>query len=201
MPNTLEIPEILEAIFAFLGRKDLYRSCTRVDRQWNAVSMRVIQKKRKAEFIKIPGIRDRVLNNLWHMCADVDEFRYYCGANILWKIDFEHQCKTFKYYDIIKRYDTLCCLRGSTWNWVVGRRSMRKYLHRNMLALKREMRSCPKALMNDSFISDYYHETLDEYKFQIEFHRLARSCRSYNYKPNTEDEFRKLVRVFRSIRH
>ena len=178
--SALALPELLEAIFTFLGRKDLYRSCARVDRQWNAVSMLVIRKKRMKDFIKIPGIRDRVLINLSHLCDDDDEFRYYCDANILWKINFEHHCKTFKYYDIIKRYDAQCYFRGST-ALVVGRQSMRKYLHYNMLDLKREMRPCPKALMNGHFISDYYHETLNEYKFQIEFCRLARVSRSISH--------------------
>ena len=65
MNHTLEMPELLEAIFAFLSRKDLYRSCARVNRQWNAVSKLIIRKKRKAEFISIPGIRDNILFHLY----------------------------------------------------------------------------------------------------------------------------------------
>ena len=65
MYHTLEIPELLEAIFVFLNRKDLYRSCTRVNHQWNVVSMRVIQEKRKSEFINIPGIRDNIIFHLY----------------------------------------------------------------------------------------------------------------------------------------
>ena len=61
----LEIPELLEAIFAFLSRKDIYRSCTRVNHQWNAVSMYIIQEKRKAKFIKIPGICDNIIFYLY----------------------------------------------------------------------------------------------------------------------------------------
>jgi len=60
-----EIPELLEAIFAFLSRKDIYRSCIRVNHQWNAISMRIIQKKRKAEFINIPSIRDNILLHVY----------------------------------------------------------------------------------------------------------------------------------------
>ena len=61
----LEVPELLEIIFTFLSRKDLYRSCARVNRQWNAVSKHIIWKKRKAEFIKIPGIRDNIIFHLY----------------------------------------------------------------------------------------------------------------------------------------
>ena len=61
----LAIPELLEIIFAFLSRKDLYRSCTRVNRHWNSVSMRVIRKKRKNEFISIPRIRDNTLLHVY----------------------------------------------------------------------------------------------------------------------------------------
>src|SRR5581483_1668387 len=63
----LTIPEILEAIFAFLSRKDLYRSCTRVNHKWNAVSLRIIREKRKTEFIKIPGIRDNIIFHLYEI--------------------------------------------------------------------------------------------------------------------------------------
>ena len=105
--HTLAIPEILENIFAFLNRKDLYRSCVRVNRKWNDVSTFVIRKKRTEDFIKIPEICNRVLNYLYDICENNYEFAYYCSANILWKIEFEHTVKTFKYYDIIKKYDFL----------------------------------------------------------------------------------------------
>ena len=63
MYKALVIPELIEIIFAFLSRKDLYRSYTRVNRQWNTLSMLVIQKKRKNEFISIPHIRDNIIFN------------------------------------------------------------------------------------------------------------------------------------------
>ncbi len=73
MYHTLEIPELLEAIFTFLSRKELYRSCTRVDRQWNAVSLHIIREKRKAEFIKIPGIRDNIIFHLYDNHLNITE--------------------------------------------------------------------------------------------------------------------------------
>ena len=69
----LEIPELLEAIFAFLSRKDLYRSCAGVNHQWNAVSKLIIRKKRKAEFISIPSIRDNIIFHLYDNCIDYRE--------------------------------------------------------------------------------------------------------------------------------
>ncbi|CAG8597038.1 15680_t:CDS:2 [Funneliformis caledonium] len=73
MYNALALPELLEIIFAFLSRKDLYRSCTRVNHQWNAVSKLIIQKKRKAEFISIPSIRDNIIFHLYDNCIDYRE--------------------------------------------------------------------------------------------------------------------------------
>src|SRR5256885_16656909 len=84
MYHTLEIPELLEAIFAFLSRKDLYRSCTRVDRQWNAVSKHIIRKKRKAEFINIPSIRDNILLHVYNDFHNNDEFNKYLDVCKLW---------------------------------------------------------------------------------------------------------------------
>ncbi|PKK59171.1 hypothetical protein RhiirC2_303723 [Rhizophagus irregularis] len=73
MYRTLELAELLEAIFAFLSRKDLYRSCTRVNHQWNTVTRRIIRKKRKAEFISIPSIRDNIIFHLYDNCIDYNE--------------------------------------------------------------------------------------------------------------------------------
>src|SRR5215469_5018561 len=87
--SALALPELLEAIFAFLSRKDLYRSCTRVDRQWNVISMRVIQKKRKSEFINIPCIRDNIIFYLYDNCIDnneVSEYTNYFYVCKLWSI-------------------------------------------------------------------------------------------------------------------
>ena len=84
MYDALIIPELLEIIFAFLSRKDLYRSCTRVDRQWNAVSKHIIQKKRKAEFINIPSIRDNILLHVYNDFCNNDEFNKYLNVSKLW---------------------------------------------------------------------------------------------------------------------
>jgi hypothetical protein len=90
MSSALEIPELLEAIFAFLNRKDLYRSCTRVNHQWNTVSKHVIRKKRKTEFISIPGIRDNIIFHLYDNCIDyretAHEYVNYFRVCKLWSI-------------------------------------------------------------------------------------------------------------------
>ena len=83
--NAIAIPELLEAILAFLSRKDLYRSCTRVNHQWNAVSMCVIQKKRKAELIEIPGIHDNILFHLFRNHHDIPEIVNYCKVGKIWR--------------------------------------------------------------------------------------------------------------------
>ena len=74
MSNPLLLFEILELIFSFLSRKDLYKSCTRVDHQWNAVSLYVIRKKRKQDLFGIPGILDNIFSNL---DIDYDPFILY----------------------------------------------------------------------------------------------------------------------------
>ena len=83
MYNALAIPELLEAIFAFLSRKDLYRSCARVNHQWNAVSRHIIQKKRKNEFITIPRIRDNIILHLHNTYRNLDELFLYCNVSKL----------------------------------------------------------------------------------------------------------------------
>src|SRR5947207_24862 len=84
MYHILEIPELLETIFAFLSRKDLYRSCARVNHQWNAVSKLIIQKKRKAEFISIPGIRDNILFHLYDNHVSLANIVNYCKVSDIW---------------------------------------------------------------------------------------------------------------------
>src|SRR5581483_9225489 len=80
----LTIPEILEAIFAFLSRKDLYRSCARVNHQWNAMSRRIIQEKRKAEFISIPSIRNNIIFHLYENHHNLAEIVNYCKVSEVW---------------------------------------------------------------------------------------------------------------------
>ena len=84
MNYILEIPELLETIFAFLSRKDLYRSCARVNHQWNAVSKLIIRKKRKAEFISIPSIRDNIIFHLYDDHLSLTEIVNYCKVSDIW---------------------------------------------------------------------------------------------------------------------
>ncbi|PKC52672.1 hypothetical protein RhiirA1_480979 [Rhizophagus irregularis] len=76
--------KLLETIFAFLSKKDLYRSCARVNHQWNAVSKHIIRKKRKAEFISIPSIRDNIIFHLYdHL--NITEIVNYCKVSEIWR--------------------------------------------------------------------------------------------------------------------
>jgi hypothetical protein len=86
----VEIPELLEVIFAFLSRKDLYKSCTKVNHQWNSVSMRIIQKKRKSEFINIPGIRDNIIFHLYENRHNIAEIINYCEVSEIWSDILNH---------------------------------------------------------------------------------------------------------------
>src|SRR5207248_4781148 len=96
MYHILEIPELLEAIFVFLSRKDLYRSCARVNHQWNAVSKHIIQKKRKAEFINIPSICDNILLHVYNDFCNNDEFNKYLRSE-------EHTSELQSPYDLVCR--------------------------------------------------------------------------------------------------
>jgi hypothetical protein len=86
MHYILEIPELLEIIFALLPRTSLYRSCARVNHQWNAISKHVIRKKRKAEFISIPGIRDNIIFHLYNNDLNLAEIVNYCKVCEIWNI-------------------------------------------------------------------------------------------------------------------
>ena len=81
--HVLEVLELLEIIFTFLSRKDLYRSCDRVNHQWNAISKLIIhiRKKRKAEFISIPGIRDNIILHLYDNHYNITEIVNYCKVS------------------------------------------------------------------------------------------------------------------------
>ena len=52
-------------------------------------------------------------------------------------------------------------------------------------------------LKYDHELNGYYQDILSQYEIRGEFLRLARVCRSYDY---SDDEFRRLARIFRSIR-
>ena len=185
----LEIPELLEAIFAFLSRKDLYRSCTRVNRQWNAVSMRIIQKKRKAEFISIPGIRDNILLHVYNDFHNNVEFDKYLDVSKLWGYKLS--------YLYIKDFH-LNTLRDHDQFLNSARNIKRKLLLRSKKWLIRHMNvNTHQCLKHDREFNRYYQDILSQYDIRGEFLRLARVCQLYDY---TEDEFRRLARVFRAIR-
>ena len=89
MHYILEIPEILEIIFDLLPRTSLYRSCARVNQQWNAISKLIIQKKRKAEFISILSIRNNIIFHLYDNHHNLAEIVNYC--NLLNAITHRHE--------------------------------------------------------------------------------------------------------------
>src|SRR5436305_6090632 len=187
MYHTLEIPELLEAIFAFLSRKDLYRSCARVNHQWNAVSKHIIQKKRKAEIIKIPGIRDNIIFHLYNH-HNITEIVNYCKVNEIWRNILNRlYAKTIS---LSMLYDHKGFLNSSRY-------SRRQLLHnKKRLICYFTRRRTQYYLKHDHELNGYYQDILSRYEIRDEFLRLARVCQLYNY---TEDEFRRLARVFRSI--
>ena len=192
MYNALALPELLEIIFTFLSRKELYRSCTRVARQWNAVSLHIIREKRKAEFIKIPGIRDNIIFHLYESRRNLAEFLKYCYVNKTWSNILNHlrarEC-------IITSLDHYDCFINYAY------RSRRRQLLRNKKRLIFFIDNCvPHCLKHDREISRYYQDILSQYDARAEFLRLSRVCRSYDFMTNTENEFHRMSRTFRSIR-
>ena len=185
MYHILEIPELLETIFAFLSRKDLYRSCARVNNQWNAISRRVIQKKRKAEFISIPGIRDNILLHVYNDFHNNVEFDKYLDVSKLWGYKLS--------YLYIKDFH-LNTLRDHDQFLNSARNIKRKLLLRSKKWLIRHMNvNTHQCLKHDREFNRYYQDILSQYDIRGEFLRLAKVCQLYDY---TEDEFRRLARVF-----
>src|SRR3984957_1926704 len=112
MHCTLTILEILENIFVFLSRKKLYKGCTRVNRQWKAVSTYIIQNKRKNELINIPNIRDNIFSYLYSSLLSVGSengFLYniilknYCDVNKLWKKKFIQLCRRESHLSLLEQ--------------------------------------------------------------------------------------------------
>ncbi|CAB4400718.1 unnamed protein product [Rhizophagus irregularis] len=188
MYRTLEIPELVEAIFAFLSRKDLYRSCARVNHQWNAVSRRIIQEKRKAEFISIPGIRDNILFHLYENHHNLAEIVNYCKVSEIWSNILNRLYA--KDISLSMLYNHKAFLNSSRY----GRRQLLHNKRRLICYFTR--RSTQYYLKDDHELNGYYQDILSQYEIKDEFLRLARICRSYVY---TEDEFRRLSKVYRSI--
>jgi hypothetical protein len=193
MYNALALPEVLEIIFAFLSRKDLYRSCTRVNRQWNSVSMHVIQKKRKAEFIKIPGIRDNILLHVYIDSRNNVEFDKYLDVCKLWGYKLSYLYIKDFHLNILRVHDRfLNSARNITRSLLFHKK--RQFIH--------YLNRIPHSFKYDPELVKYYQDILSQYEIRGEFLRLARVCRSYNYteRQAERDEFRRLARVFRSIR-
>jgi hypothetical protein len=103
--HTLTLPELLEVIFAFLSRKDLYRSCTRVNKQWNSVSMHIIREKRIAEFISIPRIRDNILLHVYNGSRNNVEFDKYLDVSKLWGCKLSYLYVKDFHLNIIRAHD------------------------------------------------------------------------------------------------
>src|SRR6266498_5653930 len=191
MYHTLEIPELLEAIFAFLSRKDLYRSCTRVDRQWNAVSLHIIREKRKAEFIKIPGIRDNIIFHLYDSHLNITEIVNYCKVSEIWRNILNRlYAKTISLSMLYNHKDFLNSSR-------YGRRQLLHNKKRLICYFTR--RRTQYYLKHDHELNGYYQDILSQYEIRDEFLRLARVFCSYDYLSNIEDEFRRLAKSFRVI--
>jgi hypothetical protein len=187
----LALPEILESIFAFLSRKDLYRSCTGVNHQWNAVSMRIIREKRKAEFIMIPGIRDSIIFHLYENHLNLAEIVNYCKVSEIWRNIFNRL--EAKSISLSMLYNHKGFLNSSCY-------SRRQLLHnKKRLICYFTRRSTQYYLNDDHELNKYYQDILSQYDIRDEFLRLARVFRSYDYIPNTADEFRRLSKVYRTI--
>ena len=186
----LEVPELLEIIFTFLSRKDLYRSCARVNRQWNAVSKHIIRKKRKAEFIKIPGIRDNIIFHLYDNHHNITEIVNYSKVSEIWRNILNRlYAKTIS---LSMLYNHQCSLNSS------------HYSRRRLLCNKRRLichftsSYTQYYLKHDYELNRYYQDILFLYDVRAEFLRLSRIYRAYKY---TEDEFRRQSRVIRSIEY
>jgi len=191
MYHTLEISELLEAIFVFLNRKDLYRSCTRVNHQWNVVSMRVIQEKRKNEFINIPGIRDNIIFHLYEGQRNLAEFINYCDVSMKWSNILNYLRAKERIITSLDHYD---CFINYAY------RNRRRQLLRNKKRLIFFMDNCSNhCLKHDHEISRYYQDILSQYDIRAEFLRLSRVCRSYDFMTNTKNEFHRLTKTFRAI--
>ncbi|CAG8633233.1 1531_t:CDS:1 [Funneliformis caledonium] len=193
MNYILEIPELLEAIFAFLSRKDLYRSCARVNHQWNAVSKLIIRKKRKAEFISIPGIRDNIIFHLYDDHLSLTEIVNYCKVSDIWSnILNQLSARTISLSMLYHHKAFLNAFRYSRRRFLYNKKRFICYFTR---------RNTQYYLKQDHELNRYYQDIYSLYELRDEFLRLARVCQSYDYKPNTEDEFRRISRVFQSNRH
>ena len=155
------------------------------------MSRRIIQEKRKAEFIKIPSIRDNILFHLYRSRCNLAEFINYCYVSKIWSNILNNlrarECIfiSLYYYDCFLDYD--CIIR-------------RKLFSHNKKRLIFFMDNrVDRCLKHDREISRYYQDILSQYDVRVEFLRLSRVCRSYDFMSNTENEFRRLAKVYRTI--
>ena len=188
----LEVPELLEIIFTFLSRKDLYRSCARVNSQWNAISRCVIQKKRKSEFINIPNIHDNILFHLFNSCVNFIKLKEYYGVYKLWEKSLEYLYDKKYYLNYLASYERLI---------KDGHITRERFFRQT----KKGLINCiekyiPQDLKHDSEFNKYYLYILSQYEIRGEFRRLTKAFHSYDYMPNSIEEFRRQSRVIRSIR-
>jgi hypothetical protein len=183
MSSALEIPELLEAIFAFLNRKDLYRSCTRVNHQWNTVSKHVIRKKRKTEFISIPGIRDNIIFHLYDNHHNLAEIVRYCKVNDIWRAIINRlSAKTISLSTLNNHKDFLNSSYYSKSQLLHNKDRLICYFTRQRMQYY---------LKHDHELFRYYQDILSQYIIKEEFLRLARVFRSYDhdYLSKLEYEF------------
>ena len=192
MYRTLALPELLEAIFAFLSRKDLYRSCARVNHQWNAVSKLIIQKKRKAEFISIPSIRDNIISYLYDDDLSLTEIVNYCKVSDTWSDIFNRlSTRTISLSILYDHKDFLNSSRYSRSQLLHNKKQFLVYFTR---------RKMQYYLKQDYELNRYYQDVCSLYELRNEFLRLARVFQSYDYDYTVDDEFHRLVKSFQSIR-
>jgi hypothetical protein len=166
---TLAIPELLEIIFAFLSRKDLYRSCTGVNRQWNSVSMRVIQKKRKIEFISIPHIRDNIIFHLYVNHQNLDEFKKYCYVDNLWCNILLHLRIKDSHFNDLSDYDASVSSAQK-----IGRKRLLREKRQLNHYMNNHVHNC---LKHDPELNRYYQDILSKYNIRCEFLRLSKIFR------------------------
>ena len=155
--------------------------------------MLVIQKKRKNEFISIPHIRNNIIFHLYDNHLNITKIVNYCKVSEIWRNILN--CLYAKTISLSMLYDHKGFLNSSRY-------SRRQLLHnKKRLICYFTRRRTQYYLKHDHELNGYYQDILSQYEIRGEFLRLARVCWSYNYIPNTADEFRRLARVFRSIRH
>ena len=167
MYDALVIPELLEIIFAFLSRKDLYKSCARVNSQWNAISRHVIQKKRKSEFINIPNIHDNILFHLFDSCGNFNELKEYYGMCKLWDKSLSYLYNKNYYLNYLASYE-----------WLIkdGHITKEHFFRQTKKGIiKCAKKYFPQCLEHDCELNRYYQYIISQYVIRGEFRRLTKA--------------------------